>query len=176
MHSSIQNLAGFSVGLLIVRLVVGLLMAGHGSQKLLGWFGGHGIAGTGAFLESLGFRPGRLFAITASVTEIVSGLLVALGFLGPIGPALMVSVMIVAAVSVHWKNGLWAQTGGIELALFYGAVAVALALTGFGAYSLDAALGIDRLVTPAFTIAALAVGFLGGVGNLLARRPVAATA
>ena len=165
-----------SAGLLIARLVVGLLMAGHGTQKRLGWFGGHGIAGTGAFFESIGFRPGRLFALVASITEVVSGLLVALGFLGPIGPALMLSVMIVAAVSVHWKNGLWAQTGGIELSLFYGAVAVALALTGFGAYSLDASLGLERLYTPAITLAALVVGLLGGVANLLARRPVAAAA
>jgi putative oxidoreductase len=176
MQSSIQNFADLSAGLLLVRVVVGLLMAGHGAQKLLGWFGGHGIAGTGAFFETIGFRPGRLFATVAAVTEIVSGLLVALGLLGPIGPALMLSVMLVAAVSVHWKNGLWAQAGGIEMALFYGTLAGALALTGFGAYSLDAALGIDKLVTPTFTIVALIVALLGGVGNLLARRPVVAAA
>jgi putative oxidoreductase len=176
MQSPIQNVADLSVGLLIVRLVAGLLMAGHGAQKLLGWFGGHGIAGTGAFFETIGFRPGRFFATVASLTEVASGLLVALGLLGPVGPALMLSVMIVAAVSVHWKNGLWAQAGGIEMALFYGTVAVGLALTGFGAYSLDAALGLDAHFTPAFTIAALALGLLGGVGNLLARRPLAAAA
>lgn len=176
MHSSIQNVAGLSAGLLVVRLVAGFLMAGHGAQKLLGWFGGHGIAGTGAFFETIGFRPGRLFATIASVTELVSGLLVAFGLLGPIGPALMLSLMIVAAVSVHWKNGLWAQAGGIEMALFYGTVAVALALTGFGAYSLDAALGLTAFYTPALAIVALVLGFLGGVGNLLVRRPVVATA
>lgn len=176
MNSPIQNLADLSLGLLVVRVVVGLLMAGHGSQKLFGWFGGHGIAGTGAFFDQLGFRPGRFFATVASVTEVVSGLLVALGLLGPVGPALMLSVMIVAAISVHWKNGLWAATGGIEVALFYGTAAVALALTGFGSYSLDAVLGLTPIFTPAFTIIALAIGFLGGVGNLLARRPVVAAA
>lgn len=88
----------------------------------------------------------------------------------------MFSVMIVAAVSVHWKNGLWAQTGGIEIALFYGTVAVALALTGFGAYSLDAALGLQSLYTPTLAVVALAIGFIGGVGNLLARKPVVAAA
>lgn len=176
MHTTYPDLATVSAGLLIARLVVGLVMTAHGSQKLFGWFGGHGIAGTAGFFETIGFRPGRLFAITASVTEVVSGILVALGLLGPIGPALMLSVMIVAAVSVHWKNGLFAQNGGIELALFYGAAAVALALTGFGAYSLDAALGLQSHYTPAFAIIALALGFLGGVGNLLARRPPVVTA
>jgi putative oxidoreductase len=176
MQTSILNIADPSVGLLAVRLVFGLLMAAHGSQKLLGWFGGHGLAGTGAFFETIGFRPGRFFATLASASEVVSGLLIALGLLGPIGPALMLSVMIVAAVSVHWKNGLWASAGGIELSLLYGTIAVALALTGFGAYSLDVALGLQPLYTPTLIIVALAIGLLGGVGNLLARRPVAVAA
>jgi putative oxidoreductase len=174
MHTSLLNLATLSVGLLVVRLVVGLLMAAHGSQKLFGWFGGHGIAGTGMFLESIGFRPGRLFAGVAASTEVVSGLLVALGFLGPVGPALMLSVMIVAAVSVHWKNGLFATSNGIELALFYGTVAFGLALIGFGSYSLDALLGLQSLYTPTWAFVALAIGIMGGIGNLLARRPLAA--
>ncbi|MBK5186997.1 MAG: DoxX family protein, partial [Gemmatimonadaceae bacterium] len=130
MHTTVLEIATIGSGLLVARLVIGLLMAAHGSQKHLGWFGGHGIAGTGTFFEALGFRPGRLFATVAAVTEMVSGILVALGLFGPVGPALMLSVMIVAAVSVHWKNGLFAQANGIELSLFYGTAAVALALTG----------------------------------------------
>src|SRR5215204_6968662 len=82
------QLTAISIGLLLLRIVVGLAMAAHGSQKLFGWFGGHGLAGTGGFFEMIGFRPGRLFAMAAGVTEIASGLLIALGFLGPIGPAL----------------------------------------------------------------------------------------
>ena len=174
MHTSLLDLVTLSAGLLIVRLVVGLLMAAHGSQKLFGWFGGHGIAGTGMFLESIGFRPGALFARVAATTELVSGLLVAFGFLGPVGPALMLSVMIVAAVSVHRKNGLLSTSNGIEVPLFYGAVAVGLALIGFGSYSLDALLGLQSLYTPTWALVALAVGAIGGIGNLLARRPVAA--
>ena len=174
MHISLLDLATLSVGLLIIRLVVGLLLAAHGSQKLFGWFGGHGIAGTGMFFESIGFRPGHLFARVAATTELVSGLLVALGLLGPVGPALMLSVMIVAAVSVHWKNGIFATANGIELALFYGTVAVGLALIGFGSYSLDALLGLQSLYTPTWALVALAIGIIGGIGNLLARRPVAA--
>ncbi|MDB4912277.1 MAG: hypothetical protein JWO39_3100 [Gemmatimonadetes bacterium] len=174
MDTSVLDLATISVGLLVLRLVVGLLIAAHGAQKLFGWFGGHGIAGTGAFFEAIGFRPGRFFAQLASVTELVSGVLITLGFLGPVGPALMLSVMIVAAVSVHWKNGLFATANGIELSLFYGTVAIGLALIGYGKYSLDALLGLQSLYTPTWAFVALAIGILGGIGNLLARRPVAA--
>ena len=164
-------------GLAIARIVLGALMAAHGAQKLLGWFGGHGLNATGEFMVQLGFRQGRTFATLASVTEVASGLLVALGFLGPIGPALMLSVMIVAAVSVHWHNGVFAMTNGIEVPLLYGTGALALALTGLGAYSLDTVLGISHLWTPAVTALALAAGIVGGIGSLLVRRvpsPVAA--
>jgi putative oxidoreductase len=166
------------LGLLIARMVFGLLMAAHGAQKAFGWFGGYGLAGTGGFFESIGFRPGRLFAATAAGTEINAGLLVALGLLGPLGPALIVSVMIVAAASVHWQHGLFAQNNGIEVPLLYAVAAVSLALTGFGAYSVDAALGLTSAWTPAIAGGALALGAIGGVANLALRRPVghAATA
>src|SRR5438477_9951250 len=85
-------------GLLVARVVIGLIMAAHGAQKLLGWFGGYGLNKTGEFFAHLGFRPGRSFAALASLAEITSGLLMATGFLGPIGPALMISVMIVAMI------------------------------------------------------------------------------
>jgi putative oxidoreductase len=161
-------------GLLLARLVFGLVMAAHGSQKLFGWFGGYGISGTGGFLESLGWRPGRLFAALAGIAEFGSGLLVASGFLGPIGPALMLSVMIVAAISVHWKNGLFAQNGGIEVPLLYSTTAVALALTGFGPFSLDAVLGLAS--GPVVTVAVLVAGVAGAFLNLALRRPVIAAA
>ena len=161
-------------GLLIARLVFGTVMAAHGAQKLFGWFGGHGIAGTGGFLESLGFRPGRLMAVAAGLGEVASGLLVAAGLFGPIGPAVMLSVMIVAS-SLHWNNGLFATANGIELPLLYATGAVALALTGYGAYSLDALAGIAGLWTPELVGTALAVGVIGGVANLALRRVPAQT-
>jgi len=165
------------LGLLVARLVLGPLMAAHGAQKLFGWFGGHGLSGTGGFFESLGFRPGRLFTVAAGVGEVGSGILVALGLLGPVGPGLMLSVMTVAIFSVHWRNGVFAMSNGIEVPLLYAAGAVALAFTGPGSYSVDQVLGASSLWTPAVSVAALVVGVLGGVGNLALRRtpaPVAA--
>lgn len=159
-----------TVGLLLVRVVFGLLMAAHGAQKFFGWFGGHGLDGTAVFFDRLGFRPGRLFAAAASLGELTGGLLIAAGLFGPIGPALVVAIMIVAAVSVHWQNGLFASTSGIELALLYGVSAASLALTGFGAWSLDGLLGLTAFWTPALGWTALAIGVLGGVGNLALRR------
>jgi len=170
LEASSPNAAALSTGLLIARLVFGLVMSAHGAQKLFGWFGGYSLTVTGGFFEQLGFRPGRVFATIASATEIVAGLLIAFGLLGPVGPALMLSVMIVAAVAGHWSNGLFATANGIEVPLLYGIFAVMLALTGPGLFSLDALLGLEALWSPAFAAAALAVGVIGGVGNLAARR------
>ena len=160
-----------NIGLLILRLVIGLLMAGHGAQKIFGWFGGHGLAGTGGFFESLGFRPGPLYASLAGAGEFVGGLLVAAGLLGPAGPALMLSVMIVAALSVQWGHGIFAAGGGVEVPLIYAAVAFALALTGFGAYSVDAWLGLTPVWTNAVEVIALGIGAVGAAGTLALRRP-----
>src|SRR3982751_6395348 len=141
----------FNLGLLLIRVVFGLVMAAHGSQKLFGWFGGYGLRGTGSFFEQIGFRPGTAFAAAASISEVASGILVATGFLGPIGPALMIAVMIVAAVTVHWEHGLFAGKNGIEVPLLYAAPAFALALTGYGEFSLDAVFGYAGRWATTFT-------------------------
>ena len=163
-------------GLLLARLVIGLLMAANGTQRLFGWFGGYGLDGTGGFFETLGFRPGRFFAATASLGELAGGILVAAGFLGPIGPALMLAVMIVAAVSVHWSHGVFAANNGIEVPLLYATGAVTLALTGFGRFSLDALLGLTALWTPLITWSILAIAVIGAAANLAIRRRAPATA
>jgi putative oxidoreductase len=157
-----------NLGILIARLVFGLLMAAHGTQKLFGWLGGYGLEGTGGYFQSLGFRPGRVFAFLAGAGELVSGLLLALGLFGPVGGAIMLSVMIVAIVSVHAPHGLFAATNGIELPLLYAMAGAALALTGNGAYALDALLGIA--FAPGFTWAAVVIGIAAGFASLGARR------
>jgi putative oxidoreductase len=160
----------FNLGLLLIRLIFGLLMAGHGAQKLFGWFGGHGLTGTGGFFEQLGFRPGRHFAAAASLSEFIGGLLFAAGFLGPIAPALILAVMLVASISVHWRNGVFASTNGVEIPLLYAATAVGVALIGFGSYSLDAALGLGSFWTGGLIALALGVGVIGGIANLALRK------
>jgi putative oxidoreductase len=159
------------LGFLFARVLIGLLMAAHGAQNLFGWFGGHGLEGTGAFMGQLGFQPGRLFATAAALGEVTSGVLIAVGLFGPVGPALMLAVMVVAAMSVHWRNGLFATSGGIELPLLYSIAAIRFALTGPGRYSLDALLDFHWAWTPRVIWIALAVGVLGGVVNLALRRP-----
>ena len=157
------------IGLLILRLVVGLVLAAHGAQKLFGWFGGYGLAGTGGFLEQLGFRPGKLHAFLAGLAEFGGGLLLAAGLVTPLAAALIIAVMVVAAGSVHLSKGFWFTNGGYEYHLVLVAAALALAFTGPGTYSLDAA---QPLALGGVTggLGALVVGTVLGVGALLSRR------
>jgi len=164
-----------SVGLLIVRLVLGLGFASHGAQKLFGWFGGPGIDAAGGFFEAVGFRPGKAFATAASLAEIAGGLLTALGLLGPIGPALMISVMIIAMLSVHRGKGFYAAGNGIEVPLLYALGALAIAVAGRGEYSLYAAFGLHDLSSPRTAGGALAAAVVLAFVNLALRRPPAAT-
>lgn len=160
-------------GLLIVRLVVGLTMAAHGAQKLFGWFGGGGLAGTAQTMEGLGFRPARAQALVAGVGELGAGLLLAIGFLTPAAAAVLIAVMLVAGLGVHRSGGFFAYKGGYEYTLVLGAVALALAFTGPGALSLDRAVGIDASGA-AWGATALVAGLLGGTGPLVARRKASA--
>ena len=168
------NAGAISLGLLVGRLVVGVGMAAHGAQKLFGWFGGHGRTGTGGYLESLGFRPGKVFATLAGTGEFLSGLLVALGLFFPLGPALMVAVMVVAILTQHLHNGFFAMNGGFELPLLYATAAVALAFTGPGAYSLDTALGVTITSDVTVDIIVLAVAILAALALVAVRRPTPA--
>jgi putative oxidoreductase len=156
--------------LLIVRLVFGTAMAAHGAQKLFGWFGGYGLKGTGGFLETLGFRPGYTFALAAGLSEFGGGVLTTLGLLGAIGPALIISVMIVAIVTVHKDHGFFATTNGIELPLLYISGALAIAFAGPGAHSLDALLGLGPVEQPVVTWIAIGAAVVGAFGNLSLRR------
>lgn len=174
--SDLFSFNALNLGLLFVRLVFGLAMAGHGAQKLFGWFGGYGLAGTGGFFEGLGFRPGKRFAFAAGLSEFAGGVLVALGLLGPVGPALIVSVMLVAMVTVHIKHPFFASTNGIEVPLLYSVTAVALALSGPGSLSLDSMSGLEFLWNSQYALLALGAGVLGGLANLLLlrKKPLAA--
>jgi putative oxidoreductase len=156
--------------LLFVRLVIGLGFAAHGAQKLFGWFGGYGLAGTGGFLETLGFRPGRAFAAAAGFAEFAGGLLLAAGLFGPVGPALVISAMVVAIATVHLRNGFFATSNGVELPLLYLLIAALYAFAGFGGLSLDAAFGIAGVWTAGLVWLFVVLGLAGGLANLAVRR------
>ncbi|WP_171693775.1 DoxX family protein [Paenibacillus germinis] len=127
-----------ALGLLIIRLVIGLSFAAHGSQKIFGWFGGYGPKGTGGFFDSIGIKPGVLMAVLAGLAEIAGGLLFAAGLWTPLGAALIVLIMLGAIIKVHAKNGYWVTSNGYEYNLTLIAIAVGVALIGAGEYSLDA--------------------------------------
>lgn len=124
------------LGLLIIRLVIGLTFAAHGTQKLFGWFGGYGLKGTGGWLDSIGVKPGVLMALLAGLGELVGGLLFAAGVGTWIGAILIAFTMLIAIVKVHGQNGYWATSNGYEYNLALIAVAIGVALIGPGAYVL----------------------------------------
>ena len=165
------------IGLLLLRLAVGLTLAAHGTQKLFGWFGGPGLSATGQFFTVLGFPPGRRHALMAALGETVSGALLAVGLATPAAAAIVVSVMLVAVVTVHLNKGFFAQNGGYEYAFVLQVAALTLAFTGPGSFSIDAIVGLAR--TGGFWgIAVLVAGLVGGGTALLEWRkaPVQQTA
>ena len=127
-----------NVGLLSIRLVIGLLFVGHGAQKLFGWFGGHGLKGTGGWFESIGMKPGVKIALLVGLAELIGGILFVLGFLTPLAGIIIAGTMVMAIVKVHGPNGLWATDNGYEYNLTLLIVAIGVALTGPGQYALDA--------------------------------------
>lgn len=125
-----------ALGLLIIRIIVGLTFAGHGAQKLFGWFGGYGLKGTGSWMDSIGLKPGVLIALLAGLAELAGGLLFVLGFWMVPAAVLLVLTMLGAILSVHRKNGYWVTQNGMEYNVVLIAVAIGLALIGAGDYSI----------------------------------------
>ena len=156
------------LALLVLRVGLGLSLAAHGAQKLFGWFGGHGLAGTGGFFDSIGFRPGKPNAVIAGVGEVGGGLLLALGLLTPLGAAAVFGTMLVAA-SVHSKAGFFGSNGGYELPVFYGLAAVVVTISGPGRYSIDKALDYP-LADTWIGVTALVVAIVAAIGLIVRQR------
>jgi putative oxidoreductase len=155
---------------LVIRTLLGALFFGHGTQKLFGWFGGHGPGGTGQFFESSGIRPGRRNAIVAGTAEALGGALFALGLLTPLGGAALSGVMITAIRHVHAPKGLWSTEGGYEYNAVLLAAVFSLVEAGPGPVSLDRLLGTERSGT-AWAIAQLAAAAAGSAAvSAIARR------
>lgn len=133
--SALATNAGY--GITLLRIVTGLTFAAHGSQKLFGWFGGYGLAGTGQWLESIGIAPGYLMAGLAGGAEFFGGLALIVGLLvRPAAVSLLVA-MLVAIFSVHWVNGFFITANGFEYAMILGLISAVLLIEGAGKVSLD---------------------------------------
>jgi putative oxidoreductase len=150
-----------TVGAAAIRAVVGPLFIGHGTQKLFGWFGGHGIEGTGGYFESLGLKPGTRHAKAAGVAEALGGLLLTLGFLTPVAATLVSGTMITAIRKAHAHNGPWVTNGGYEYNLTLLASMMAIADNGPGPLSVDEALFGDHLKGPHWALLQLGAATVG---------------
>ncbi|MFF3989934.1 DoxX family protein [Streptomyces sp. NPDC001601] len=150
-----------NTGLLILRLVVGLLFAGHGIQKVSHRLGGHGIEGGAAEFRADGFRGGRLTAAAAGLGQITAGLLLGAGALTPVAATISAGVMTVAA-TVKWRNGLWVQHDGYEYPLVLTVLPAVLTLTGPGRWSVDQAIGLLPWA-PWWAASAVGLGILSGL-------------
>jgi putative oxidoreductase len=151
------------IGRLLLRLTVGGFFVGHGTQKMFGWFGGHGLDATSQMFDGLGMRPGRRNAVAAGVAEAGGGAALALGLATPLAAGTLTSVMLTAIHRVHLKNGPWATNGGYEYNAVLIAAVLALAEVGPGEVSLDHLLGTERS-GPAWALLAAAMGVAGAVG------------
>jgi putative oxidoreductase len=151
-------------GRLLLRATAGGLLAGHGAQKLFGWFKGPGCRGTAGWLESVGLRPGRVWGTLAGLSELGGGTLTALGLLHPVGELGILASMGMATAKIHAGKPIWVTSGGAELPVTNMAVATSLILTGPGRFSLDEALGVELPRWVALPgIAAVAAGIAYGV-------------
>ncbi|MEV6176364.1 DoxX family protein [Streptomyces sp. NPDC052015] len=161
------------LGLLLLRLGTGGILVAHGTQKLFGWFGGHGLEGTGRFMESVGYRPGKASAAASGLAETGGGTLLALGLATPAAGAVAAGAMA-GASAVHVPNGFFAESGGYEHAASLGLTGAALAIAGPGRLSLDHALGhtVNRgwMVPTALGVAAAATTVIVGLRNQRLRR------
>lgn len=160
------------IALLILRLVVGGIVAAHGAQKLFGSFGGPGLAGSRKMVTNQRLRPVGFWGPLAGLSEFGGGVLLALGFLSPLGPLGVVAAMAMAILLAHWLR-FWASKGGMEFPLTLLAVGLSLGLTGPGSYSLDNLLGLSLSEPQTFLIGLLLVAV--GIAIALATRTAAPT-
>lgn len=166
-HDDARSQRAHDAGLLILRIVLGLTMAAHGSQKLLGWFDGPGLKGTGQFFSASGYPAGETMALIAGLTETFGGLGLVLGLLTPLAGAAVLGTMI-NALAVKWGGGFFAPQG-VEYEVLLAAGAAALTLTGPGRYAADRLLPVLRAHRLTHGVAAVVLGVVVAAGVLMVR-------
>ena len=156
------------LGLLLLRLVVGITFAGHGAQKAFGWWNGPGLAGWRGAVTHMGFQPVELFVALSIGAELVGGSLLALGLFTPLAAMILIGQVVVIISKAHLPKGFWNTNGGYEYPLVLGASVVAITFIGAGSISLDHALGFA--FSDSLRAAFLLIGLLGGLLALGASR------
>ena len=157
------------VALAVLRVVTGLLLFGHGAQKVVGAFGGQGFVNWIGAAQRMSFRPPRLWAYASAWGELLGGLAFATGFLTPVAAAVLAVDMLVAIWKVHWAKGLFVTKGGYEYALVLFCVFAVVGLAGVTAYSVDELLGL-AMHTPVLFVAVFVVGLIAAVVGGMTRR------
>ncbi|GHC55739.1 DoxX family protein [Streptomyces cinnamoneus] len=158
---------GVSLGLLLLRLMLGIIMVGHGTQKLFGWFDGPGIDGVAKGFAALGYPAPKAMAVIAGLSETLGGLGLALGLLTPLAAAAVLGTMV-NALGVTWDGGFFLPKG-VEFTLLVALSATALALTGPGRYSVDHHVPVLRENRLVYGVAAIVLALVAGAVFLLIR-------
>jgi putative oxidoreductase len=149
------------LGLLVLRVAVGLTFAAHGAQKAFGWWGGTGWLGWQGAMLRMGFRPPALFAALSIGAELLGGVLLAMGLVTALAALVLIAQSVVIIARAHWARGFWNKESGFEYPLLLLVAAIALGLTGPGAVSLDDRLGIDPSTT--LRLGLIVLGILAGL-------------